>query len=251
MRKTSYIGKTPYYCYSFGIKYNPLSEALLALKAWLAGDVKLFLELVDDLVRRSTLIRRDVDYRVWFYDFPFPPYVHSSRWISGMSQGVIGSVLFRAYQLTRDSRYLRYALEAIEAMLMPATNYGAVYIEGDELYIEEYPETKSHVLNGFIFAIFGLFDAYLITKSNRYLEMLIKAIATLIKNIHQYDLIIWSKYDVNIPADIIYHTLNTLLVIALSNMTNNQIIRKIAKRWTLSLWIFPIVFPFIYFLTSK
>jgi len=48
-----YIGRTPYYCYSFGINYNPLSEGLLALKAWLAGDVKLFLELVDDLIQRS------------------------------------------------------------------------------------------------------------------------------------------------------------------------------------------------------
>jgi len=49
-----YIGRTPYYCYSFGMKYNPSSEGLLALKAWLAGDVKLFLELMDNLIQHST-----------------------------------------------------------------------------------------------------------------------------------------------------------------------------------------------------
>jgi len=249
-----YIGRTPSTVIVFGTKYNPLSEGLLALKAWLAGDVKLFLELVDNLIQHSTLIRRNVNYRAWFYEFPFPPQVHSSRWISGMSQGVISSVLFRAYRLTRDGKYLRCALEAIDAMLMPITNYGAVYREEDELWIGEYPETRQHVLNGFIFAIFGLFDAYLITRSERYLKILVKAIATLIKNIGQYDLIMWSKYDIKRPADTIYHTLNTLLIIVLSKMINNQILIKIAKRWILGLLIFPIAFPFIYFtyfLTSE
>ena len=120
---------------------------------------------------------------------------------------------------------------------MPVDEGGTLYVEGDDVWIEEYPleNPPKHVLNGFIFAILGLFDAYLAAKQDRFLNIFLKSYNTLKNTIRLYDLGYWSLYDVDarniaLPK---YHLLNTVLVYTVSILMNDKELREISKRWAL------------------
>ncbi|XP_066065442.1 D-glucuronyl C5-epimerase isoform X2 [Chamaea fasciata] len=81
-------------------------------------------------------------------------------WYSAMAQGQAMSTLVRAYQLTKEPAYLNAALRATAPFRLPAERRGvrAVFMERHEWY-EEYPTTpSSFVLNGFMYALIGLYD---------------------------------------------------------------------------------------------
>ncbi|NWY49088.1 GLCE epimerase, partial [Sylvia atricapilla] len=81
-------------------------------------------------------------------------------WYSAMAQGQAMSTLVRAYQLTKEPSFLSAALRATAPFKLPAEQRGvkAVFMERHEWY-EEYPTTpSSFVLNGFMYALIGLYD---------------------------------------------------------------------------------------------
>uniref|UniRef100_A0A2R5LJV9 heparosan-N-sulfate-glucuronate 5-epimerase n=1 Tax=Ornithodoros turicata TaxID=34597 RepID=A0A2R5LJV9_9ACAR len=81
-------------------------------------------------------------------------------WYSAMAQGQAMSVLTRAYTATEDPRYLDAALRAIAPFKIRSENHGvmATFL-GKFVWYEEYPTVpSSFVLNGFIYALFGLYD---------------------------------------------------------------------------------------------
>ncbi len=61
----------------------------------------------------------------------------------------------------------------------------------------QYPSLQAppHVLNGFIFALFGLYDFYKLTHSEVALDLFNEGIETLKANLKRYDLGYWSRYD--------------------------------------------------------
>uniref|UniRef100_A0A8C4X0H4 heparosan-N-sulfate-glucuronate 5-epimerase n=1 Tax=Eptatretus burgeri TaxID=7764 RepID=A0A8C4X0H4_EPTBU len=81
-------------------------------------------------------------------------------WYSAMAQGQAMSVLVRAYRLWHDERYLKAAIRGATPFNVPSKNGGvkAVFMGHYDWY-EEYPTTpSSFVLNGFIYALIGLYD---------------------------------------------------------------------------------------------
>ncbi|NXB70360.1 GLCE epimerase, partial [Donacobius atricapilla] len=81
-------------------------------------------------------------------------------WYSAMAQGQAMSTLVRAYQLTKEPAYLGAALRATAPFKLPAEQRGvkAVFMNRHEWY-EEYPTSpSSFVLNGFMYALIGLYD---------------------------------------------------------------------------------------------
>lgn len=81
-------------------------------------------------------------------------------WYSAMAQGQAMSTLVRAYLLTKEPAFLSAALRATAPFKLPAERRGvrAVFMERHEWY-EEYPTTpSSFVLNGFMYALIGLYD---------------------------------------------------------------------------------------------
>lgn len=81
-------------------------------------------------------------------------------WYSAMAQGQAMSVLTRAYTVTEDPAYLEAALRAIGPFKVRSENHGvmATFL-GKFVWYEEYPTVpSSFVLNGFIYALFGLYD---------------------------------------------------------------------------------------------
>jgi hypothetical protein len=125
------------------------------------------------------------------YTFDFPLYgldeltLHAPWW-SGMAQGQMLSALVRAYEATGDERY-RNAADSTFASFAPrpaedwpVTEPAVAFVDGDGvLWLEEYSGDlePAYVLNGHIFAIFGLYDYWELTGSEE-AERMIDGAAT-------------------------------------------------------------------------
>ena len=98
------------------------------------------------------------DNAIWFYQFDMDDL--KAPWISCMAQGEGISVLTRAYRLSQDNRYLSQAKKAVSIFKVPIEDGGVrSLIENQYPFLEEYPSIMCprHTLNGFLYAIIGIF----------------------------------------------------------------------------------------------
>ncbi|AIY01259.1 hypothetical protein ART_1660 [Arthrobacter sp. PAMC 25486] len=94
-------------------------------------------------------------------------------WYSGMAQGMMGSVFVNLYETTGDAKWKDLAAKTIKSFDQPKTDEGPWFHNVKVLdnkkftYYEEYPaladEQNAHVVNGDIYALYGLYDYYRIT----------------------------------------------------------------------------------------
>ena len=142
----------------------------------------------------------------FYYIYPNHPY-------SAMSQGEGASLLLRIFHETQDRKYLDSATNAIQFMLTDYKKNGvACYNNG--LFLLEYTH-RPVVLNGWIFALYGLCDYYLVT--GNYKEELELTVKTLKENISKFDCGFWSKYDTGKRiTSPFYHNLHIAQMEALS-----------------------------------
>ena len=118
-------------------------------------------------------------------------------WVSAMAQGEIISFYLRMYQYTKKENLLETALKAYEFMKIDVKDGGIrTFDSNGNLWLEEFPSNPpSYVLNGFIYAIFGLYDLYRITKRKDVKNDIDDCILTLKNELHKYDVGYWSLYD--------------------------------------------------------
>lgn len=186
----------------FGIQYQPVGIAHYALGNW---DLYLSTKQTqyrETFLRMATWFCENLtikgDFGVWEYHFAFPRYQLRAPWPSAMSQGEGISVLMRAFQLTQEERYLECAKLALASFEVPLENGGVRYRDEDGfIWYEEYPSLVEppHVLNGFIFALFGLYDFYKATGNEKALDLFNEGIETLKANLRRWDQGFWSRYD--------------------------------------------------------
>ena len=186
----------------FGIQYQPVGIAQYALGNW-----ELYLSTKQAQYREKFLRMADWfcknlvikgNFGVWEYHFDYPRYHLKAPWPSAMAQGEAISVLTRAYQLTQEKRYLECAALALASFEVPIKEGGIRYRDKDGfIWYEEYSSLveSPHVLNGFIFALFGLYDFYKLTGSKEAGALFNDGIRTLQANLDRWDLGVWSRYD--------------------------------------------------------
>jgi hypothetical protein len=115
---------------------------------------------------------------------------------SAMAQGQIISVLVRAFSVAGASRYLNAARRGVGFMLTPIDCGGTSRTMREGFLLEEYPAQKRDgVLNGWINAIFGLYDYLLVQSDASTAAAMNWTVDTLVACLPQYDLGFWSKYD--------------------------------------------------------
>jgi heparosan-N-sulfate-glucuronate 5-epimerase len=146
------------------------------------------------------------------------PMAHTFRldppWISGMAQGEAASLLARAYSVTDDERFRDAALLALGPFRVPTERGGVRATLGDGFFLEEYPtQPASCVLNGGIFALWGLHDVAVGLDDEAAKREFADGVDTLAANIHRWDTGSWSRYDLfpfRIPnvASGAYHVLH-------------------------------------------
>jgi len=174
---------------------------------------------------------------VWRYRFDIPFYNISAPWISGMAQGQAISVLLRAYQLTGDEKYLDTAHSTWKIFHLSVDKGGVIsYFPDQKPFIEEYPSPAflTGVLNGFIFAIFGIYDYAIYINKNFAHDFFLKLIDSLKDNLYRYDCGYWSYYDLMKPLRLTsksYHRLHIEQLNGLYEITGEKIFKTFGERW--------------------
>ena len=140
-----------------------------------------------------------------------------------MAQGEAVSVLIRAYVETKDVKYLQAAKKAIDFMLTPLQEGGTSIYDGDDLLFAEYTHLPV-VLNGWIFAWWGLYDYVLVTGDKGvYNERLQQSCQSIVKYLPRFKNSFWSKYDLgDIITSPFYH---------MDRLTSEHVFDEFAKLW--------------------
>jgi hypothetical protein len=157
--------------------------------------------------------------------YPDAPY-------GAMCQGEAVSLFLRAYMTLGDEYYLIAARKAIDFMLLPTEEGGTAVYDGEDLYLLEYTHLPA-VLNGWIFALFGIYELYLATRDNRYDTAFKKSLSTLKKTLKRYDNGYWTLYDLKKKiASPFYHALHIAQLQALQKIDGDPIWQEYIHRWS-------------------
>jgi hypothetical protein len=123
------------------------------------------------------------------YGFNYPGEALLAPWVSAYSQGLALSFLVRLFRVTGEASYAETARLIFAAFRLLGTRRGhwVGYVLSSDLWLEEYPSTRpTHVLNGFNFAIFGLYDYERLTRDPGAAQLLQGALATMRKRAVAY-----------------------------------------------------------------
>lgn len=152
---------------------------------------------------------------------------------SAMTQGEGASLLYRAANETGTSEYRIAADRAIECMLASPENGGTARWETGRLVLEEKVESPpSAILNGWIFAIFGLHDGVLVSGLPEWRHAFQLTSQTLAADLNEYDAGYWSMYDRRGHlASPFYHHLHIAQLAVLAELTGERVFAQMANRW--------------------
>lgn len=161
----------------------------------------------------------------FFYVYPEHPY-------GAMAQGEGASLLLRAYTHSGNRVYLDAAQKAIDFMLLPVDKGGTTIYDKDDVVFAEYTHLPV-VMNGWIFAWWGLYDYVQATKDEgAYKEKLDKSVSTLLSYLPRFKSFYWSKYDAaGMMASPFYHNLHIAQMQAMYELTGEDIFDQYAKHW--------------------
>jgi len=159
-------------------------------------------------------------------------------WYSGLAQGQGISLLVRAAQETGDSAYIHAAERAFEPMLRDVDNGGVLFRDhNDDWWIEEYiVSPPTHILNGFLWALWGIWDYYLATQNSSARDLFNRCIGTIVRNLPRYDCGFWSLYEqsgtrMKMMASPFYHRLHICQLQATYAITGEETFHRYAERW--------------------
>ena len=103
-------------------------------------------------------------------------------WISGMAQGEALAVFSMAYHLTGESKYLQAAERIFITLYRNTNSYWCFGVDNEDYYwLEEYPNVDfCHVLNGFLFGLWGLWNYYIVSGDDFALTLFQAGIKTIV-----------------------------------------------------------------------
>ena len=166
------------------------------------------------------------------------PHTYDLRpgWASAMAQGEAASLLVRAAAALGRPALLDEALVLVEPLIAPDSELVHESPEGPVL--QEYPTSPpAHVLNGWIFALWGLYDVGLATgdtRSTRAFEQGVEALSARLKLHGTWWS--WSRYDL-FPHRLthvtspFYHRLHVEQLRALDVLAPDPAFGSTARRW--------------------
>jgi heparosan-N-sulfate-glucuronate 5-epimerase len=227
-----------------GLQYNPIAIAQYGL-----GNYNLFRRTADSGRRKKFLLSADWLYTnlepnghglaVWHHQFDWE-YRDTLRapWYSALAQGQGISVLVRAHKETGDTRYLAAAQRALASFYVPVSEGGVAFTDqAGDLWFEEYiVSPPTHILNGFIWAVWGVHDYHLATHDNSAHDLFARAVRTLQHDLDRYDLGFWSLYEqsgTRLPmvASPFYHRLHIVQLRIMHRLTGDTAFGQVADRW--------------------
>src|SRR3954451_5086037 len=165
----------------------------LALGWWerhVAGDgaaLGRFLELCGEIERRA---EPRGDSLRWPVNVAVPKYGLAPGWSSALAQGQAGSVFVRAHLASGEDRYAELALAAIEPFLTASSEL----VSAGPVLEEAPSDPPSHILNGWMSALWGLWDVQLGLGDARARSMFDAGVGSLRASLPSYDTGWWTLY---------------------------------------------------------
>lgn len=185
----------------------------------------------------------------WNYEYDLDE--HKAPWSSGMSQGLVISLLVRGFVFFNDKTYLDLAILASKTLSRPIHEGGFKYnYDNFKCWFEE-SNTNNHILNGHIYALFGIFDIYRCTKSSEHYKLFTSGLNDIKENIKKFDLGFFSSYDAFSKeyANNSYHSIHIVQFEILYEISNDDFFKFISAKWKkinnnfkLKLYLFLIMF---------
>jgi len=227
-----------------GPQYNPIAIAQYGL-----GNYNLFRRTADSDRRTKFLLSADWlcsnlepnnhGLAVWHHHFDWEYRdTLKSPWYSGLAQGQGISLLVRAHQESGDVRYLVAARRALASFCAPVAEGGVAFTDAaGDLWFEEYiVSPPTHILNGFIWAAWGVYDYFLATQDLSTKQLFTRAVQTLLHNLDRYDLGFWSLYEQSgnrlpMVASRFYHQLHIVQLRIMHRLTGENAFVQVANRW--------------------
>jgi hypothetical protein len=227
-----------------GLQYNPIAIAQYGL-----GNYNLFcryknedryskfLTVADWMV--DNIERNSVGLWVWNHHFDWEYRTPlKAPWYSALSQGQGISVLVRAYKETGNQIYLDTTQKVFETFLKTIDEGGVTYVDGQGyLWFEEtIVDPPTHILNGFIWALWGIYDYALSTGTGEAQKLFDSGVHTLQENLKNFDIGFWSLYEqsgtrMKMLASPFYHSLHIVQLRVMHRLTSEDIFAEYANRW--------------------
>ena len=229
---------------AIGLQYNPISVA-----QWGLGNFNLFTRTRDDSRRRKFLQAADWladqleqnPQGVWVWNHRFDweyRELLKSPWYSGLAQGQGISLLLRAHVHSGDDAYRQAAQRAYSAFQRSVKDGGVLFFdEQGDVWLEEYiVSPPTHILNGFIWATWGIFDYALAFDDAGARQLFSRSVDTLLHNLERYDTGFWSLYEqsgtrLQMLASAFYHRLHIVQLRVMYRLTGNAQFAHFADRW--------------------
>ena len=227
-----------------GLQHNPI-----AIAQWGLGNYNLFCEGPSEERKRKFVAASDWlcahleqnAFGLWVWNHKFDWEYRSTLkapWYSGLAQGQGISLLLRAYRATGTAAYLEAAKKAFGSFLKSTSEGGITFTDTQgNLWFEEYVVSPpTHILNGFIWALWGVYDYLLATESSAARNLFAQATLTLRANLASYDLGFWSLYEQSgtmLPmiASPFYHRLHVIQLRIMQRISGDEIFGRYADKW--------------------
>jgi heparosan-N-sulfate-glucuronate 5-epimerase len=176
---------------------------------------------------------------VWHHEFDWPyRELLMAPWYSGLAQGQGISLLVRASVVSGQDRYGEAASAAFLALTKDIKEGGVTTVDRDRFFwIEEYlVDPPSHILNGFIWALWGVLDYARWREDVDARRLFERSVATIKKNLANYDTGYWSLYElppgkVSMVASPYYHHLHITQLRVMCKLTDEPVFLEYAERW--------------------
>jgi heparosan-N-sulfate-glucuronate 5-epimerase len=176
---------------------------------------------------------------VWFHYFDWPyRELLKTPWYSGLAQGNGLSLLVRAADATEDPSLAAAAHAAFEPFERPVASGGVLVTDPrGHIWIEEYlVDPPSHILNGFIWAAWGVYDYANWSGRSDARRLWERCIETLAARLNEFDIGWWSLYESpcgnrRMLASPYYHQLHITQLDVLHELTGLEIFATVGARF--------------------
>jgi heparosan-N-sulfate-glucuronate 5-epimerase len=229
---------------TIGLQYNPI-----AIAQWGLANYNIFCETGESIRWEKAVKAADWlvsnlkqnPHRLWVWNHNFDwDYRETLKapWCSGLAQGQGVSLLLRVYAHSGQEMYKESGKKAFGALTRPIAEGGVLFEdEENNLWIEEYlVNPPTHILNGFIWALWGVFDYWLACSDKLSKNTFDRGVTTLLKNLARYDTGYWSLYEqsgtrLKMLASPFYHRLHIVQLQVMSQLSGDSLFTQTATRW--------------------
>lgn len=209
---------------------------LACYEHWLSGAGEVWLAAATDC-GRYLLGTQEPD-GSWLHHRPLAhTFDVQAPWRSAMAQGEVASLLVRLHLETGEERFAEAALNALGPLYKPVRNGGVRAELGGGAWFEEYPtQPASYVLNGGIFALWGLRDVAVGLSDDQAARTFREGIEVLATNLKRFDTGWWSLYSLfrhpvlNVASSF-YHSLHICQLQAMSVFEPRPELTSTLERW--------------------